>query len=49
MIDDVDLFVVIDRVAPVDVGEVGSDVVGIGKRVDGRLEVIATDAGDEDF
>lgn len=46
--DAVDLFVVIDRAGPAVIAEVG-DVGGIGRRVDGRLEVIATDAGDEDF
>jgi len=49
VIDEVDLFVVIDRVADVDVGELGRDVVDTGRRVDGRLDVIATEAGDEDF
>jgi len=49
VVDEVDLFVVMERVPVVGVGEFGGDVVGIGRRVDGRYEVIATDAGDEDF
>lgn len=47
--DEVDRLVEIDRVAVVDVGEVGSAVVGAGRRVVGRVDVIAVVAGEEAF
>lgn len=49
VMDDVDRFVVIDRAELAPVGELGYAGDGSGRCLEGRPEVIATDAGDEDF